>query len=155
MKRASALLVLVAALGCRGQDRPSVPPSATTSDSIRATPSPSESAPQRAAITGACDSAIAGVYSDIKTSTETGDVGGVEVKLTCAAGTYTAAVTVAEGALADPVEAPAQVHDTTVHITFPPDSPLGAIETLKGVVTRQRFVGRFGNDESVDLPRRH
>ena len=155
MKRAVALLVLFAALGCRGRDRPSVPPSATSSDTLRVTPSPSESVSERGAISGACDSAIAGVYSDIKTSPETGDVGGVEVKLTCAAGTYTAAVTVAEGAPADPVEAPAQVHDTTVQITFPPDSPLGAIESLKGVVTRKRFVGRFGNDESVDLPRRH
>jgi hypothetical protein len=101
-----------------------------------------------------CDSAIVGKYSDLRTSSQTGDIGGTEINLQCTDGTYRATVIVAEGAPAPAVEAAAEVHDTTVNLTFQPDSPLSAVQPFHGVVTRGRLIGRFANDETVNLPRR-
>jgi len=84
----------------------------------------------------------------------TGDFGGFEIDLRCGNGVYSAGVTVAEGAPEPAVEAPAQVHDTIVHITLPANSTLSGMESFDGAVTQGRLVGRFANDVSVDLPRR-
>ena len=102
-----------------------------------------------------CDSAIVGKYSDLRTSSQTGDIGGTEINIQCMGGTYHATVIVAEGAPAPAVEAEVEVHDTTMTLTFPPDSPLSAVQPFQGVVTHGRLVGRFANDETVSLPRRH
>jgi len=69
-------------------------------------------------------------------------------------GTYRATVIVAEGAPAPAVEAAVEVHDTTVKLTFEPDSQLSAVQPFQGVVTRGHLIGRFANDETVNLPRR-
>ena len=100
-----------------------------------------------------CDSIIPGTYSDLRTSSATGDFGGFEITIACANGIYTAVVTVAEGAPEEPVNAPAQVHDTTVLIELPRESRLGAMENFRGYVSGRRLRGSFANDVDVDLPR--
>ena len=107
------------------------------------------------AASSSCDSHIVGTYSDLKTSSATGDFGGIQVDIQCSDGVYRASVIVAEGAPADPAPATAEVHDTTVRLVFPPDSPLSGMERFDGVVTRGRLVGRFANDVDADLPKRH
>ena len=51
------------------------------------------------------------------------------------------------------VDAPADVHDTTVVIELPRESRLGAMENFRGYVSGRRLYGRFANDVGVNLPR--
>ena len=54
------------------------------------------------AASSSCDSHIVGTYSDLKTSSATGDFGGIQIDIQCSNGVYRASVIVAEGAPADP-----------------------------------------------------
>jgi hypothetical protein len=100
-----------------------------------------------------CDSIVPGTYTNLRTSSVTGDFGGFEITIACAKGVYTAGVIVAEGVPEPPVNAPAEVHDTTVLIELPRESSLGAMENFRGYVSGRRLHGRFGNDVGVNLPR--
>jgi hypothetical protein len=136
---------LLFAVGCSQGDRDTPP---TPSSQVSAVAS---SASSTASIeTVRCDSIVPGTYTSLRTSSATGDFGGFEITIACAKGVYTAAVIVAEGAA---VNATAEVHDSTIFIELPRESPLGAMENFRGYVSGKRLHGRFANDVSVNLPR--
>jgi hypothetical protein len=148
-KNAGPLLALILACSPKPESASKAPDSTSTTTSPQASAAPATNAPS-----STCDSKVIGKYSDLKVSSATGDVGGVEINLQCTSGVYSATVIVAEGVPADPVPASAEVHDTTVRLVFPPDSPLSGMERFDGVVTRGRLVGRFANDVDASLPKR-
>ncbi len=155
MKPGSILALLLVTWGCRGRESATTAKPESQSASVQSTTTrtDSQSASAPSTLAASCNPAVAGLYTDLRTSSVTGDFGGFAIDLKCAAGVYRAAVTVAEGVPEPAVDAPAQVHDTIVHITLPANSRLSGMESFDGVVTKGRLVGRFANDVSVDLPR--
>ena len=96
---------------------------------------------------------VTGIYTDMRVSATTGDLGGMEVFVLSSKRGEFALVQMAEGAPSAPVLVSASVKDSTITFTLPSSSALGGLGAFLGVVKGGHLRGRFANDYVIDLPR--
>ena len=94
-----------------------------------------------------------GVYTNMRVSSATGDVGGIEIFVLGSNRGYYVLVQMAEGAPMTPVLASARIRDGEILFEMARDSRLGGMGAFEGSIGGGHLRGRFGNGFAVDLQR--
>ena len=94
-----------------------------------------------------------GVYTNMRVSSATGDIGGIEIFVLGSNRGYHVLVQMAEGAPSTPVLAPAQIRDGAILFEMARDSRLRGLGAFEGTIGSGRLQGRFSNGFAVDLER--
>jgi hypothetical protein len=110
---------------------------------------PAASAAQR----GARGPRVTGLYSNMRHSPESGDVGGMEVFVVYSGEGYFAVVQLAEGVPSPPVVAKAKVEGARIEFTLPAGGAQGASK-FAGTISAGGLTGRFEGDAKPTFLRR-
>ena len=97
---------------------------------------------------------VTGLYSNMRMSAETGDLGGEQLYITSSRSGFYALFQMAEGSPDVPVLVPLVVEGAIIKFEFPSDSKYArGLRSFEGTITATGLTGRFANGYQVTLPR--